>query len=167
MFTSNHLLSCCGTSVKTNLPEVEKLLLSFQIHDYRIFAGFDEHLVQAEIGFLEQIHLFVPSDPAEIHFLLSLLSVLFVPFSAIIFTKTSQYRIPLSTNEVTQPYAFIDNLNRKSGCAYPTAVSLSQWPGTRESANLFHPSGVSNGQSSGGVNNPSRSTEKGNSTDRH
>ncbi len=131
------------------MPDIESLLSSFQVHDYRVFTGFDEELIQAGIGFLEQIHIFLSSEPADINSLLSQLASLFSPFTAIVFTRTTQYRIPDDFDELAQTYAyaFIDDLHgRKSDFGYLTAIHLSQSPAASKTSNL---GGGSNGQSSG------------------
>ena len=65
--------------------------------EYAVHAGFDETLIEAGIGYLEQIHVFVSSEvannPSETF--LSELGQIFSPFSAILFTKLRSHHIPV------------------------------------------------------------------------
>jgi len=84
-----------------NLPKIDKILSVFQIpqSDYGVYAGFDEGLMQAGLGYLEQIHVFIRSEVPDMPSLLSRLGSIFAPFPAILFTETSFYYIPVEATE--------------------------------------------------------------------
>lgn len=88
-------------NIEQNLATFEKIFADFHIptSKYWLLAGFDEDLIQGCLGFLEQIHIFILSEPPDmISFLLCLLPAL-EPFSAFIFTDTSTHHIPSTPSD--------------------------------------------------------------------
>ena len=78
---------------------VSQVFDKFQIQksDYVVLAGFDESLVKSGVGYLEQIHVFTIAEvnPSSSKSLFTELGRLFSPFSSILFTETSSYRLPV------------------------------------------------------------------------
>ena len=66
-----------------------------QESEYIVLAGFDESLIKSSIGYLEQIHVFVIVEVDATSSLLTDLGRLFSPFSSILFTASSSYRLPV------------------------------------------------------------------------
>ena len=73
--------------------------LKFQKSGFKfaVSAGFDESLVESGVGYLEQIHVFTTAEvnPSSTPSLLTDLGKLFSPFSSILFTESSSYRLPV------------------------------------------------------------------------
>lgn len=82
---------CALKHLEQNFSEIERIFSDFQISksDYHLLAGFDEDLLQNRLGYLDQIHVLIHSEPLNMTFLLSQLEKTFMPFSAIVFTEKS------------------------------------------------------------------------------
>jgi hypothetical protein len=85
--------------VQENQSQIEAIFAAHNIQksEYGLYTGFDESVIRAEIGFLEQIHIFssssvIPMDPTS---LLSQLGKIFTPFSSLLFTESSIYELPI------------------------------------------------------------------------
>ena len=63
--------------------------------EYAVYAGFDESLIKSGVGYIEQIHVFVSAEVDANSPLLAELGRLFSPFSSILFTGSSWYRMPV------------------------------------------------------------------------
>lgn len=87
--------------LERNLAVFQKIFADFHIQqsDYRLLAGFDEDIIRDHLGFLNQIHLLIRSEPEDITSFLSRLSPALEGFSAFVFTDKSTYRIPSSLPE--------------------------------------------------------------------
>lgn len=83
--------------MKKNISTVAAVLSKWHIKEsqYAVYAGFDESLVKAEVGYLEQIHVFTTTGVDANSPLLSALGQIFSPFHAILFTKSSSHQIPV------------------------------------------------------------------------
>ena len=81
---------------RNKILSVSKVFDKWQIQksDYAVLAGFDESLIKSGVGYLEQIHIFVIAEVDPSHSLLTELGKLFSPFSSILFTESSSYRLP-------------------------------------------------------------------------
>ena len=81
------------------MSAVSQVFEQFKIQnsDYAVLAGFDESLVKSGVGYLEQIHVFTIAEvnPSSTPSLLIDLGKLFSPFSSILFTESSSYRLPV------------------------------------------------------------------------
>ncbi len=109
-----------------NLATFEKIFADFSIQksDYRLLAGFDEDLIRGRLGFLNQIHLLIRSEPSDITSFLSHLSPALEGFSAFVFTDKSTYRIPSSLSEF---HNIARRATRKTIHELPSCIStLSQ-----------------------------------------
>ncbi|KAF9554633.1 hypothetical protein CPC08DRAFT_712743 [Agrocybe pediades] len=78
----------------------DKIDAAFATYDigpskYAIYAGFDQSLIGKGIGFLQQVHLFTTVDISPTSDLISQLGKLFFPFSSMIFTPSTQMRLPV------------------------------------------------------------------------
>ena len=82
---------------RNNVSSVFKVFDKWQIQksEYVVHAGFDESLIKSHVGYLEQIHVFVLREVDATSPLLSELGRLFSPFSSILFTESSSYRLPV------------------------------------------------------------------------
>ena len=82
--------------IQKNQSQIEAAFATHHISksQYVLYAGFDESLIHAEIGYLEQIHVF-SSASAIATSLLSQLGRIFSPFSSILFTESSVYELPV------------------------------------------------------------------------
>jgi hypothetical protein len=130
--------TCCIAATKAlqhledNLAAITDLFSAYQIpsSDYRLFAGFDEDLIERQNGHLEQIHVLLYSEPRCIKSMLRKLESIFFPFSAVIFTKAAVHHVPTTstgfgkinwddTSDLIVTRRWPDRRR------YPTAVSLS------------------------------------------
>jgi len=93
------------------------------ISEYRLLAGFDEDLIRGRLGFLNQIHVFIHSEPPDMTSFLSRLSPALEQFSAFVFTDKSTYRLPSALPDF-QEIARIATY--KSAEGLPSGFSLSQ-----------------------------------------
>jgi len=78
--------------VRSNLSLVSEAFDKWQIHQ-SVLAGFDESLIKSGIGYLEQIHVFITAEVNVDSLLLRELGGIFSPFSSILFTGSSWYRV--------------------------------------------------------------------------
>ena len=83
--------------VRNNISSVSEVFgrWNFQKSEYVVLAGFDESLIKSGVGYLEQVHVFVTAGVDAASPLLSELGRLFSPFSSILFTESSSYRLPV------------------------------------------------------------------------
>jgi hypothetical protein len=90
----------CSISNETSLA-FKKIFSDFDIPEssYQLLAGFDEDLIRHRLGYLNQIHIFLRSEPRDMDLFLLRLSPLFEGFTAIIFTNKSTYRHPSAPDE--------------------------------------------------------------------
>ena len=86
---------------RNNISSVSKVFDKWEIQksDYAVLAGFDESLVKSGVGYLEQIHVFTIAEVDRSSSLLTELGELFSPFSSILFTESSSYRLPVFKND--------------------------------------------------------------------
>ena len=84
--------------LERNFTTFEAIFEDFHIQksDYRLLAGFDEDIIRGHFGFLNQIHVFLLSEPPDITSFLTCLSPALEGFTAFVFTDKSRYRIPSS-----------------------------------------------------------------------
>ena len=83
--------------VRNNISSVSEVFdrWKFQNSEYIVLAGFDESLIKSGVGYLEQIHVFIIAEIDATCPLLSELGRMFSPFSSILFTESSSYRLPV------------------------------------------------------------------------
>ena len=122
--------------VRSNSAKIATIFSRRQIpeSEYAVCAGFNEDLICAGVGYLEQIHVFTSASLANNSLLLNELGKIFAPFSAILFTPSTSCPIPTfkkdgSTrdfNELVFSSAskFIDA--GSSATSFPTIISLAQ-----------------------------------------
>ncbi|KAF8965972.1 hypothetical protein BDZ97DRAFT_1756973 [Flammula alnicola] len=119
-----------------------------QESEYMLFAGFDESLIQAGVGYLEQVHVVTSADLAAPASLFEgELGTIFSPFSAILFTKSSPLpsRIPVFKHDGSAwDFDEFVHLNtsrfvggRSGAPTPPVLTSLSQTPDKAESLKGF------------------------------
>jgi len=79
------------------LPQVDSLMddHGIQPSQYAVLAGFDESLIRAGIGYLQQIHVISSVDLGAKSPLLTQLGKLFSPYCAKMFTPSTQTRLPV------------------------------------------------------------------------
>ena len=147
-----------------------------QESEYIILAGFDESLIKSDIGYLEQIHVFVVKEVDATSPLLTELGRLFSPFSSILFTESSSYHLPVFKDDGSVPVWEFDELvyytaskfaDGGSSAKNPlTIISLSssQTPNTADGTTGFAPSS-SGGHGGDGGNNKKQKLEKGKERD--
>ena len=142
--------------LQQNLAAFEKIFTDFHIPktDYQLLAGFDEDLIRGRLGFLNQIHILIRSEPSDISSFLSHLSSVLDGFSAFVFTDKSIYRIPLSDSEFLNivRQATLKTARELPGCP----LILSQ-----DTANATLTIGNPGGQSSNGTGAQDDSGRKG------
>ena len=122
--------------MRCNSAKIAAIFSSWWIQesDYVVCAGFDEDLIRAGIGYLEQIHVFTSDTSANDGILLNELGKIFSPFSAILFTPSTSIPIPTfkkdgnirNFNELVLSSAskFLDA--GSSATFLPTIISLAQ-----------------------------------------
>ena len=158
--------------MRNNISSVSKVFdkWKFQKSEYVIHAGFDESLIKSGVGYLEQIHVFVITEVAAASPLLSELGRLFSPFSSILFTESSSYRLPVfkddgSVWEFDELVYFTASKFSDGGSSTKTPlsiISLSQTPSLADGMTGFSQS--SSGSGEGEKSNKQRS-EKGKERD--
>lgn len=139
---------------------------------YVVLAGFDESLIKSGIGYLEQIHVFVIAEVNANSPLLQELGRIFSPFSSILFTPSSWYRMPVykaDTNgdvwDFNELVYFTASRFANGGSSAKTPlniISLSQTHTLADGLTGFSPGGSGSEE---GENNKRRS-EKGKERDR-
>jgi hypothetical protein len=123
--------------VEKNFSQIEMVFLSHNIEksQYSIYAGFDESLIRAGVGYLEQIHLFTTANVAPQSPLLSQLGKILSPFSSILFTASNTLRPPVYKTDGVTTWGFDELtfemaskiIDRGSTAAmHPTVISLSR-----------------------------------------
>ena len=120
--------------------------------EYAVYAGFDESLIKSGVGYLEQIHVFVSEEVDANSPLLAELGELFSPFSSILFTASSRYRMPVFKDGNIRDFDELTHVTASkfadggSSAKTPlTVISLSQTPRVADG-----PTGLSRGGSRNG-----------------
>jgi len=141
--------------------------------EYAVYAGFDESLIKSGVGYLEQIHVFVLAEVEANSALLEELGREFSPFSSILFTGSSRYRMSVFKAGVDGDVWNFHDLtyltaskfaNGGSSAKMPLRViSLAQNPRVGDGPTGFSRGGSSNGD---GEKNEKRRSEKGKERDR-
>jgi len=157
------------------MSSVSEILDRSQIQksEYAVYAGFDEFLIKSGVGYIEQIHVFVSAEVDANSPLLAELGRLFSPFSSILFTGSSRYRMPVFKAGVDGDVWNFDELtyftasqfaDGGSGAKTPlTVISLSQTPRPAEGPTSLSRGGSSSGD---GEKNEERKSRKGKERDR-
>jgi hypothetical protein len=125
-----------------------------QKSEYAVYAGFDESLIKSGVGYLEQIHVFVSAEVDDNSPLLAELGGLFSPFSSILFTGSSSYRMPVFKAGVDGDAWNVDELAYFTASKFAdggsstktplTVISLSQTPRLADGPTGFSRGGSSN-----------------------
>jgi len=141
--------------------------------EYAVYAGFDESLIKSGVGYLEQIHVFVSAEVEANSALLEELGREFSPFSSILFTGSSCYRIPVfqagadgdvwNFHDLTYLTASKFADGGSSAKTPLRVISLSQNPRVGDRPTGFSRGGSSNGD---GEKNEKLGSEKGKERDR-
>jgi hypothetical protein len=144
-----------------------------QQSEYAVYAGFDESLIESGVGYLEQIHVFVSAKVDADSPLLAELGGLFSPFSSILFTGSSSYRMPVFKAGVDGDVWNFDDLayfiaskfaDGGSSAKTPlTVISLAQTPRPADGPTGFLRGDSSNGD---GEKNEKHRSKKGKERDR-
>jgi len=156
------------------MSSVSKIFDRWQIpkSEYAVYAGFDESLIKSGVGYLEQIHVFVAEEVDANSSLLAELGRLFSPFSSILFTGTSWYRMPVFKASVDEDVWNFDELTYFTASKFAdggssaktplTVISLSQTSRLADGPTAFSRGGSSNGD---GEKNEKRRPKKGKERD--
>ena len=149
---------------RNKILSVSKVFDKWQIQksDYAVLAGFDESLIKSGVGYLEQIHVFVIAEVDPSHSLLTELGKLFSPFSSILFTESSSYRLPAfkedgSVWEFDELVYFTASKSADGGSSSKTTPTGSQADGTTRS---------SQNNSGSGEGEKDKKSEKGKDSER-
>ena len=121
--------------IQKNQSQIEAAFATHHISksEYVLYAGFDESLIHAEIGYLEQIHVFSSVSPIATS-LLSQLGRIFSLFSSILFTESSIYELPVYKSDGTT-WIFDELVFQAASklvdqgltaAMYPTVIGLSK-----------------------------------------
>jgi hypothetical protein len=141
--------------VRCNSAKIATIFSRWQIpeSEYAVCAGFDEDLICAGVGYLEQVHVFTSASLANNGLLLNELGKIFIPFSAILFTPSTSFPIPTFKKDgatcnfdelvFSSASKFLDA--GSSATSLPTIISLVQNKPYDDSL-----SGLSNGGNGGG-----------------
>ena len=158
---------------RNNISSVSEVFGEWQIQEseYIVHAGFDESLIKSGVGFLEQIHIFTLAEVDATSPLLTILGKLFSPFSSILFTESSSYRLPVfkdddSVWDFDELVYFTASKVADGGSSAHnplTIISLSETPSQADGMTGFSHS--SSGSGEGGENKKQRS-EKGKERDK-
>jgi hypothetical protein len=143
--------------LEQNLATFQRIFSDFDIpeSEYLLLAGFDEDSIRSRLGYLNQIHVVLRSEPQDVdHFLLSLSSAL-KNFTAIVFTSKSTYRLP------SAPDAFQEIVRANTHKTPHGILTLSQYADAGGSFNVGGQSGSNNGG-----DRPADSTRKGKERER-
>jgi hypothetical protein len=134
----------------------------FRNSEYVVLAGFDKSLIKSGVGYVKQIHVFIITevDGTSSSPLLSELGRLFSPFSSILFTESSSYRLHIfkddgSLWEFDELVYFTASKFADCGASAKTPltiISLSQTPSLADGM-----TGVSQSSSSSGHREERRS----------
>ena len=157
---------------RNNISFVSEVFDKWQIQksEYIVLAGFDESLIKSSIGYLEQIHVFVVAEVDATSPLLSELGRLFSPFSSILFTESSSYRLPVlkddgSIWEFDELVYFTALKSADDGSIAKTPlsiISLSQTPSQADGPTDFSQSDSGTGSGEGEKNgNVDKGKERG------
>ena len=140
--------------MRNNISSVSEIFSSrnFQKSEYVVLAGFDESLIKSGVGYLEQVHVFVAAGVDAASPLLSELGKLFSPFSSVLFTKSSSYRLPVFKDDGSEwefdelvYYTASKFADGGSSAISPmTIISLNQ--SLADGANGLPPSGSGSGE---------------------
>jgi hypothetical protein len=143
-----------------------------QKSEYIVHAGFDESLIRSGVGYLEQIHVFIPAKVDATSPLLLELGRIFSPFSSILFTESSSYHLPVFKDdgnvwEFDELVYFTASKFADGGSSAKTpltVISISQTPSlTNSQTSCFSQGGSGNGE---GGENEKRRSKKGKERDR-
>jgi len=146
-----------------------------QKSEYAVYAGFDESLIKSGVGYLEQIHVFVSAEVDANSPLLVELGRIFSPFSSILLTGSSWYRMPVfkAGVDVDGDVWDFDELTYFTASKFAdggssaktplTVISLAQTPRLADSLTGFSGGSSSSG---GGEKNEKRRQKKGKERDR-
>jgi len=122
--------------VRCNSAKIATIFSRWRIpeSDYAVCAGFDEDLIRAGVGYLEQIHVFTSASLANKGGLLHELGKVFTPFSAILFAPSTSCPIPTFKKDgdtcnfdelvFSSASKFLDA--GSSATSLPTIISLTQ-----------------------------------------
>ena len=158
---------------RNNISFVSEVFVKWQVQrsEYVVLAGFDESLIKSGVGYLEQIHVFITTEVDTTSPLFSELGRLFSPFSSILFTESSSYRLPVfkddgSIWEFDELVYFTASKFSDGGLSAKTpltVISLSQTPNLTDSTS----SGFSQSSSGSreGEKNKKQRSEKGKERD--
>ena len=127
--------------LEQNLATFQKIFTNFNIpeSEYQLLAGFDEDIIRSRLGYLNQIHIVLRSEPQDVDRFLLCLSSALKNFTAIIFTNKSTYRLPSAPKEF---HEIVRANTRKTSYGIST---LAQHADTGGSFNVGGPSGGNNG----------------------
>ena len=142
--------------LEQNFATFQKIFTDFNIpeFEYQLLAGFDEDIIRSRLGYLNQIHVILRSEPQDMNRFLLCLHPALKNFTAIIFTNKSTYRLPSSPEEFHE-------IVRANTCKTSYGIStLSQHVDAGGSFNVG-PNGGNNGG-----DRPGDSTRKGKEQER-
>ena len=143
--------------LERNLIKFQNIFTNFNIpiSEYQLLAGFDEDLIRRRLGYLNQIHVLLRSEPRDMDLFLLHLSQVLENFTAVIFTNKSTYRLPSAPEKF---YEIARANTRKTAYGLST---LSQNADMGGSFNI----GNSSGQGNNGRDGPDNSRRKGKERD--
>ena len=160
-----------------NISSVSKVFdkWKFQKSDYAVLAGFDESLVKSGVGYLEQIHVFVIAEVDPSSSLLTELGRLFSPFSSILFTESSSYRLPVFKDDGTEwefdelVYLTVSKFadNRFSAKTPPNIISLNNQNSSSADGSSHERSGSGSGEGEENKKSKGKQKEMGDEADKN
>ena len=160
-----------------NISSVSKVFdkWKFQKSDYAVLAGFDESLVKSGVGYLEQIHVFVFAEVDPSSSLLTELGRLFSPFSSILFTESSSYRLPVFKDDGTEwefdelVYLTVSKFadNRSSAKTPPNIISLNNQNSSSADGSSHERSGSGSGEGEENKKSKGKQKEMGDEADKN
>ncbi|KAF9554631.1 hypothetical protein CPC08DRAFT_712741 [Agrocybe pediades] len=110
--------------------DVRRLMYNHGIgpSEYVLLAGFDRSLIIDGIGYMQQIHLFTVVDVSRIQPLALKLGKLFSPLSSMIFTPSTQLRLPVMKMDGTEwPFdEFVAHYFKSIFSSSPTALEIDE-----------------------------------------
>jgi len=139
--------------LERNLITFQKIFTDFSIPEteYQLLAGFDEDRIRSRIGYLNQIHVLLFSEPQNMDRFLLHLSQVLENFTAVIFTNKSTYHLP------SDPDKFRKIAHASTAYGLSTLSRLSQNADIGGSLNIGH----SSGQGDNGRDGPDNSRKNG------
>jgi len=154
------------------MSSVSKIFDRSQIQksEYAVYAGFDESLIKSGVGYIEQIHVFISAEIDANSPLLAELGRLFSPFSSILFTGSSWYRMPVFKASADGDIWNFDELTYVTASKFAdggsstetplTVISLSQTPWLADGPTGFSRGGASNGDGEKNERRPKKGKER-------